>query len=69
MPLGLSVSKISFVGKQPLNFTLQYYRNVVRPDDAGANQIRMQVSFLPETCIIILPALHVKLIIAFLPFI
>jgi hypothetical protein len=45
-PLGISVSKITVVGHQPLSLTMQYYNNVVRPDAAGANQIRMQVSFL-----------------------
>ena len=46
VPLGLLVSKVTFIGKQPITINLQYYRNVVRPDAAGANQIRMQVSFL-----------------------
>jgi hypothetical protein len=46
VPLGMNVSKIAVVGKQPLSVNLQYYRNVARPDDAGANQIRMSVAFL-----------------------
>jgi hypothetical protein len=46
VPLGLNVSKIAVVGKQPLSVNIQYYRNVARPDDAGSNQIRMSVSFL-----------------------
>jgi hypothetical protein len=45
-PVGISVSKVTFVGHQPLNLTMQYYNNVVRPDSGGLNQIRMQVSFL-----------------------
>lgn len=46
VPLGLLVSKVTFIGKQPISLNIQYYHNVVRPDAAGANQIRMQVSFL-----------------------
>jgi hypothetical protein len=46
VPLGLNVSKVTVVGKQPISINIQYYRNVVRPDAAGANQIRMSVSFL-----------------------
>jgi len=46
VPLGLLISKVTFIGKQPISLNIQYYHNVVRPDAAGANQIRMQVSFL-----------------------
>jgi hypothetical protein len=46
VPLGLGISKIAVVGKQPFNFSAQYYHNVVRPDNAGADQVRMVVALL-----------------------
>jgi len=46
VPLGLGVSKITMVGKQPLNVMLQYYANVVRPDNAGSSVVRMQFNLL-----------------------
>lgn len=46
IPVGMGVSKITFVGKQPLNISLQYYHNAVRPDNAGADMVRMQCTFL-----------------------
>jgi hypothetical protein len=46
VPLGIGVSKITVVGKQPMNIVMQYYANVVRPDNAGSSLIRMQVSLL-----------------------
>jgi len=46
VPLGLGVSKITMVGKQPMNVLLQYYHNVERPDAAGADVVRMQFTLL-----------------------
>jgi hypothetical protein len=46
VPLGAGVSKITLVGKQPFNLSLQYYHNVVRPDNAGADQVRILVALL-----------------------
>jgi hypothetical protein len=46
VPFGISISKIVAVGGQPLSVNIQYYNNVVRPDAAGANQIRINVAFL-----------------------
>ena len=46
VPLGVGVSKLTVVGKQPMNIVLQYYANVVRPDAVGSSVIRMQVALL-----------------------
>jgi len=46
VPLGLGVSKITMVGKQPMNVLLQYYHNVERADAAGADVVRMQFTLL-----------------------
>ena len=46
VPIGFGVSKISFIDKQAFNFSLQYYHNAVRPDNAGADQVRMVVALL-----------------------
>jgi hypothetical protein len=46
VPVGVGVSKITLIGKQPLNISLQYYHNAVRPNSAGADQVRMVVALL-----------------------
>jgi hypothetical protein len=46
VPVGMGVSKITMVGKQPLNIAMQYYGNVVRPDNAGSSLIRMQFTLM-----------------------
>jgi hypothetical protein len=46
VPVGLNISKITVIGKQPLSLNIQYYYNVVRPDNEGSSQIRILVSFL-----------------------
>jgi hypothetical protein len=46
VPIGLGISKIAVVGKQPLNLSAQYYHNMVRPDNAGTDQVRMVVALL-----------------------
>ena len=46
VPFGIGFSKITMVGKQPFNLSLQYYNNVIRPDAAGQNLIRFNVVFM-----------------------
>lgn len=46
LPIGLGISKITTIGKQPLNLSVQYYHNAIRPDNTGADQIRMVVALL-----------------------
>ena len=46
VPVGLGVSKITVIGKQPLNIAMQYYGNVVRPDNAGSSLVRMQFTLM-----------------------
>ena len=49
VPLGIGVSKITLIGKQPLSVAMQYYHNVVRPDEYGSDQFRMVVGLLFPT--------------------
>lgn len=46
VPLGIGVSKVDVIGKQPINFTMQYYHNVERPTGAGADEFRFVVVFV-----------------------
>jgi hypothetical protein len=49
VPLGIGGGKIMRWGKQPVNLSLQYYNNIVRPTGnvpSGTYQIRFQVQFL-----------------------
>jgi len=46
VPVGLGVSRITMIGKQPMNIMMQYYHNVTRPDNAGADLVRMQFTLL-----------------------
>jgi hypothetical protein len=46
VPLGLGVSKVDMIGKQPVNLSLQYYHNVVRPDNGPADVVRMVFALL-----------------------
>jgi hypothetical protein len=47
VPLGGGVGKIFKIGKQPINAALHLYKNVVTPDDFGAEwQVRVQLQFL-----------------------
>lgn len=46
LPLGFGVAKVHTIGSQKLNLSLQYYRNVVYPEGAGANQMRILIAFL-----------------------
>jgi hypothetical protein len=44
VPLGIGVGKITAIGRQPVSIGMQYYHNVERPDQAGANQFRFVFS-------------------------
>jgi hypothetical protein len=46
VPIGGGVSKITVIGKQPINLSFQYYHNAVHPDNAGTDQVRMVVVLL-----------------------
>jgi hypothetical protein len=46
IPLGMGVSKVAALGRQPISLTLQYYYNVERPSTTGASQLRLAISFL-----------------------
>jgi len=46
VPLGLGVSKITTIGRQAVNLSMQYYYNVEHPDNAAANQFRFQFNLL-----------------------
>lgn len=46
VPLGLGVSKVDMIGKQPVNISLQYYHNVVHPDSGPADVVRMVFALL-----------------------
>jgi hypothetical protein len=44
VPFGAGITKVTALGKQPLSLGLQYYYNVTRPTDAGASQVRFQIT-------------------------
>ena len=46
VPLGIGVSKVNKIGNQPVNLSLQYYHNVVRPDNGPADVVRMVFALL-----------------------
>jgi hypothetical protein len=46
VPLGLGISKVAAIGKQPVSLGLQYYNNVERPSTTGQSQFRLVISFL-----------------------
>jgi hypothetical protein len=46
VPLGIGISKVAVIGRQPVSLGLQYYNNVERPSTTGQSQIRIAVSFL-----------------------
>jgi hypothetical protein len=45
-PLGLYVSKVFKIGKQPISASLAYYNNVVRPDNYPDMYVKAGLSFL-----------------------
>lgn len=46
VPIGIGVSKVTMIGKQPVSVVLQWYANVERPDNAGSSTVRMQFNML-----------------------
>jgi hypothetical protein len=46
VPIGLGLSKVTAIGRQPVNVAMQYYHNAKHPDAAGANQFRFQFNLL-----------------------
>jgi hypothetical protein len=46
VPIGIGVSKVTSIGRQPMSLAVQYYANVVRPPTSGSAQIRFVASFL-----------------------
>jgi hypothetical protein len=46
VPIGIGIGKIAAIGSQPISLGLQYYHNAVRPDNAGADQVRMVFALL-----------------------
>jgi len=49
IPWGLQVSKVTKIGKQPVNLLLGYYKNSERPDMGAESQVRFQLNFLFPT--------------------
>jgi hypothetical protein len=49
IPVGLGVSKVTNIGKQPINLGLQYYNNVARPETSGSSQLRFVAALLYPT--------------------
>jgi hypothetical protein len=41
VPLGVGITRTTVFGKRPINIAVQYYANVVRPDAAPGNQLRI----------------------------
>jgi len=46
VPIGFGITKVTAVGRQPVNVGMQYYHNVVRPSTAGSSQLRIILSLL-----------------------
>ena len=46
VPIGIGVSKVAAIGKQPVSVGMQYYHNLEHPDLAGSDQFRFQCTFL-----------------------
>jgi len=46
VPVGGGAGKLQFIGKLPVNFSLQAFANVVRPTDGPTWQLRFQIQFL-----------------------
>ena len=49
LPVGLNVSKVFKIGKQPLSANLAWYYNVIRPDDYPDMYIKAGLTFLFPT--------------------
>lgn len=46
VPVGIGLTKLTAIGRQPVNLGLHYYRAVKHPDAAGADQFRFVVNLL-----------------------
>lgn len=46
LPIGLGISKVDAIGKQPFNLSAQYYHNVARPTGAGGDEFRLAIAFV-----------------------
>jgi hypothetical protein len=46
LPVGLGVSNITVVGRQPVSVGINYFNNVVRRPGTGSSQVRLVSSFL-----------------------
>ncbi len=46
VPVGIGLSKISAIGRQPVSLGAQYYHNATRPSTAGSDQFRFQFTLL-----------------------
>jgi hypothetical protein len=46
VPVGLGVSNITAIGRQPVSVGISYFNNVVRPPGTGSSQFRLVTSFL-----------------------
>jgi hypothetical protein len=46
VPLGFGISRTTVFAGRPISIAAQYYHNVEHPDNAAANQIRLQVALL-----------------------
>lgn len=49
IPWGLQVSKVTRIGKQPVNLLLGYYKNSEQPDGAAEQKVLFQFNFLFPT--------------------
>ncbi|HVW24504.1 MAG TPA: hypothetical protein VHC69_04010 [Polyangiaceae bacterium] len=49
VPFGGGISKTTVLAGQPLSIGVQYFRNVVRPEEAGSNTLRFALSLLFPT--------------------
>ena len=49
IPWGLQVSKVTKIGKQPVNLLLGFYKNSEQPDGGADQQVRFQFNFLFPT--------------------
>lgn len=46
VPIGIGLSKVTAIGRQPVSVGAQYYHAVEHPDAAGADQFRFQFTLL-----------------------
>jgi hypothetical protein len=46
VPIGIGISRTTVFNRRPITIAAQYYHNVEHPDNAAANQVRLQVTLL-----------------------